>query len=51
MDEFNKMNNINFNINDISYNSSYIYSKIISLNEEIDNNKENLNPFNNDELK
>ena len=50
MKEFNKINNININLNDISINSFYNNSKIIPLNEENENDKENLNLFNNEDF-
>ena len=47
MEEFNKLNNIN--INSINSSSFFNSNKIIPLNEENENEKENLNLFNNDD--
>ena len=50
IDEFNKINNINISINDINSNNFFNNSKIIPLKEENENDKENLNLFNNDDF-
>ena len=50
IEEFNKLNNINIIINDINSNNFFSNSKIIPLNEENENDKENLNLFNSDDF-